>query len=313
MRPALLLACSISTILACTRGDDAASADSVVLRPLTATLAATAPGMRVPESARYDADLDVFFVSNVDGNPSQKDGKGFIAVVPAESLSVVRILAEGGKAGVTLNAPKGMALLGDTLWVTDIDAVRGFNRRTGVLVASIDLSAQGATFLNDIATGPQGALYVTDTGIRFEPDGSMTQPGPARIFRITQRTVTELVRGDSLHNVNGITWQDTTGVWLLAPFGSPDVLTWVEGDSLPKPLARGPGQYDGIEALRDGRILVSSWADSSVHLITHGSMTTLIANVSAPADIGYDTKRGIVAVPRFNDGKVEFYQMKAGS
>ena len=47
------------------------------------------PSMKTPESARYDADLDVFFVSNINGNPSQHDGNGFIAVVRADSISVV--------------------------------------------------------------------------------------------------------------------------------------------------------------------------------------------------------------------------------
>lgn len=269
--------------------------------------------MKGPESARYDDELDVFYISNVDGDASARDGRGFIAIVPAESLGVVRVLVEGGKAGATLNAPKGLALTGDTLWVADIDVVRGFNRRTGAQLATIDLSPQGATFLNDMAVGPNGSLYVTDSGIRIEADGSMTQAGPARIFRITQGAATELIRGNALHNVNGLTWQDTTGVWLLAPATSNDVVTWSEGDSLPKRLATGAGDYDGIEALRDGRILVSSWADSAVHLITHGVMTKLIPNVSAPADIGYDPRRGVIAVPRLMDGKVGFYQLKAGS
>ena len=38
--------------------------------------------MKTPESVRYDADLDVFFVSNINGNPSEKDGNGFIARRP---------------------------------------------------------------------------------------------------------------------------------------------------------------------------------------------------------------------------------------
>src|SRR2546422_7709536 len=38
---------------------------------------------------------------------------------------------EGGHSGVTLNAPKGLAIRGDTLWVADIDVVRAFDARTG--------------------------------------------------------------------------------------------------------------------------------------------------------------------------------------
>ena len=45
--------------------------------------------MNTPESVRYDPELDVFFVSNINGNPSQHDGNGFIAVVRADSTGVV--------------------------------------------------------------------------------------------------------------------------------------------------------------------------------------------------------------------------------
>ena len=231
-------------------------------------------------------------------------------MIPAESLSVMRVLVEGGKGGATLNAPKGMAISGDTLWVADIDAVRGFNKRTGAPVATIDLSSQQATFLNDLALGPNGALYVTDSGIRFDANGAMTHPGADRIFRISVRTVSEVLSGDSLAAPNGLTWHGATGVWILAPFGSPDVQTWSEGQAQPKRLATGPGSYDGVEVLPDGRILVTSWADSAVHVITNGTMTRVIANVSAPADIGFDAGRGVIAVPRFNDGKVEFYRIQ---
>ena len=71
----------------------------------------------------------------------------------------------------------------------------------------------------------------------------------------------------------------------------------------------GPGDYDGIEVLADGRILVSSWADSAVHVVENGAMTTLVPNVSGAADIGVDTKRNIVAIPRFNDNKVDYYKI----
>src|SRR5687767_2730691 len=87
-------------------------------------------GFKVPESVRYDAELDVYYVANINGNPSQKDNNGFISRVRADSTSVMTMLVEGGKSGVTLHAPKGMALRGDTLFVADIDAMRMFHRRT---------------------------------------------------------------------------------------------------------------------------------------------------------------------------------------
>src|SRR5262249_35816791 len=148
------------------------------------------------------------------------------------------------------------------------------------------------------------AIYITDTGIVFDANGGMTHPGVNRIFKVVGRAVSEVAKGDSLANPNGIAWDGTNHRWVLAPFGGPVVQSWTEGSDKPAAVATGPGGYDGIEVLGDGRILVSSWTDSAVHVVTSGAMTKLIGGLAAPADIGVDTKRNVVAVPRFNDGKV---------
>jgi hypothetical protein len=214
---------------------------------------------------------------------------------------------EGGKNGVTLNAPKGMAIVGDTLWVADIDAVRAFNRQTGAPIRSVELGRMQAVFLNDIAQGPDSAIYVTDTGIRFDASGNMSSPGKSQIFRIAGTTATVAAQGDSLARPNGIAWDNANSRFVIAAFGGPSVLTWKKGDAAPAALASGPGQYDGIEVLDDGRILVSSWADSAVHVISNGQMTKLVSSVEAPADIGYDTKRHQVLIPLFNANRVEIW------
>ena len=267
-------------------------------------------GMKTPESVRYDPELDVFYVSNINGNPSQHDGNGFIVVVRADSTASVRTLVEGGKNGAKLDAPKGLALSGDTLWVTDIDHVRAFNRRTGAPIADIDLSSRKATFLNDAVVGPDGSVYVTDSGIAFDDKGNVSHPGIDQIFKIAGggRSVTSL-RADSLDAPNGIAWDRANNRFLLATFQGNAVKTWMRGDKTTATLVTGPGAYDGIEVLGDGRILVTSWTDSAVHVVQNGTMSTLIRNVSGPADIGVDTKRHVVVVPRFTDNKIEFYRI----
>lgn len=305
-------------------GDSAATADSADRRDSASASArggaagadsarriASIPGFNTPESVKYDADLDVYFVSNINGNPSNKDGNGYIARVKPDSAGasvVVDTLARGGRNGVTLHAPKGMAIVGDTLWVADIDAVRGFNKRTGQAIRSVNLASMQATFLNDIAVGPGNAIFITDTGIRFAADGSMGPPGKQRIFRFKAgEPTTVALEGDSLGNPNGIAWDGTRDTFIVGPFGAQSIMTWNSGDAVTRPLASGPGQYDGVEVLSDGRILVSSWADSSVHLVEGNRMRKLIAGVPAPADIGYDTRRNRLLVPLFNGNTVEIW------
>jgi sugar lactone lactonase YvrE len=314
MRANTFFAASLAALTAC--GGDKSS-DSVKLSaPAGPTLIAETSGMNVPESVRYDAEMDVFYVSNVNGNPSQKDNNGFIVRIRGDNTSAMTTFIEGGDNGVTLNAPKGMAIVGDTLWVADIDALRGFNRRTGQPVRSYELGSK-ATFLNDVVATPDGSIYITDTGIRFDAKGNATHPGKDQIFRMTANSKTgptSLFASDSLARPNGIAWipgaNGQPGKFILAPFGGPNIQTWAPGDKQPTTLTSGPGGFDGIEVMANGNVLVSSWADSTIW-IAHGGthMMPLIKNVSAPADIGLDTKRNVLAIPRFNDARVDFYKL----
>jgi sugar lactone lactonase YvrE len=288
------------------------AADTTVADSTTAATQkiAETTGLDVPESVKYDAELDVWYIANINGNPTAKDNNGWIARVHADSTGTVTRLVEGGRNGATLNAPKGIALRGDTLYVADIDAVRMFNRRTGAVIGSVDLTSQGAVFLNDVAVGPDG-VYITDTGVRFDAQGGMTHPANSdRVFKLVGRRVTDAFRGDTLSRPNGIAWDEAGKRFIIVPFGGNSLWAWTPGGAAPTALVSGPGQYDGVEVLSNGNLLVSSWADSTVHVVHGGShMMAAIRNVPAPADIGVDTKRNVVAIPLFNGGKVEYHKI----
>lgn len=263
-------------------------------------------GFATPESVRWDPQQDVYFVSNINGSPGDHDNNGRISVVlPAGTVRDSAFLA-GGVNGVTLHAPKGMALVHDTLWVTDIDVIRAFNAVSAAPIATI--AVPGAVFLNDIVAAPDGSLYVTDTAIRFGAAG-IEHPGVDRIYRVApDRSVSVALEGDTLGRPNGIAWDSAGARFLVVPFSSPSLFAWKPGDAAPAVIAAGPGGYDGVEAT-GAAFWVSSWADSSVYRFEGGQGTNAITGVPSPADIGYDAKRNRLVIPVFTENRLEIWQL----
>jgi sugar lactone lactonase YvrE len=297
------IACSLGILVAC-RGEQAKETIDTVTATASA-LPTPTEGFKTPESVRYDPSLDAYFVSNIDGNPNAKDNNGFISRLDAANPATATVVVQGGQGGVELNAPKGLALSGDTLWVSDIDVLRAFDKNTGAALATI--AVKGATFLNDVVVGPDGTVYVTDSGIHFDEKGEMTHPGKDRIYAIKGGTATVAIESDSLlAGPNGIAWDGPNARFVIASFGGPLITGWKPGESTVTTIATGPGGHDGIEVLADGRVVVSSWADSSLNIVDAGQVTRLAGGLDGPADIGIDTKRDRVAVPRFSAGRVDY-------
>lgn len=281
-----------------------------VVRDPNAPLYVADRGLSTPESVLWDAARGIWWVSNINGAPTAKDDNGYILRLTPNGAAMDSLpFISGSDDDITLHAPKGMALVGDTLWVADIDALRGFDVVSGTSVATIEMARLGATFLNDVAAGPDGALYITDSGIAFDADGNVTHPGRSRIYVVRGRTARAAVDLPRESAANGIAWDAARGAWLVVAFNAPGVFAWAPGEPRVQEIGQGPGGGDGLIILADGRALFSSWADSSLTLFENGAATTLRKGLPAPADLGYDRERGIVAVPLFLDNRVEFWEV----
>ncbi|MDB4899012.1 MAG: hypothetical protein JWN53_820 [Gemmatimonadetes bacterium] len=271
-------------------------------------------GFQGPESARYDAEQDVFFVSNQTGAGSAKDGNGYIARVSAANPDVSTVFVQGGRNGAVLDSPKGITLHGDTLWTADIDKLRAFDRHTGAPLLTIDFAPLGAVQLNDLAIGPDDALHVTDTGIIMGRDG-VVHTGPDRIFIVGPNgTISVQAEGTQLQEPNGITWDSTRKQWIVVSFADYD------GEVAAMPLKgrerhvlwrSAHGNFDGVEVLPNGAIVYTSWADSSIHVLEGGRDRQIIRDVPEPADIGIDTRRHRLAIPLTTLGRVQLWDLGA--
>jgi len=262
-----------------------------------------------PESAFYDAASNSVFVSNINGGVTDKDGNGYISRLTPEG----RVVSAKWVTG--LNGPKGLRSAGGTLWAADIDEVVGIEIASGRITSRVKID--GATFLNDLATAPDGTVYVSDS---MGPRIYVVKDGKASIF----------VEGeDAIETPNGVLVDGNrviVGSLGLGVFGPPggrgrgagapaggrlfafDRTTKVRTVITPQPI----GGIDGIEPDGSGGYLVTDvFGSRLLQVSASGTARTLLAFPGAGADFGYIAGRRIAIVPFLNANSVSAYDLTA--
>jgi sugar lactone lactonase YvrE len=290
--PALLLAA-----LACAPADQPADEAA----PTATAVDVADVGFATPESVLHDATADVYLVTNINGGPADKDDNGFVSRLAPDGAVLALRWIDGAAADVTLHAPKGMALRHDTLFVTDIDVVRLFDRTGGAALG--DWPLEGAAFLNDLAVGPDGVLYVTDSGLG-PGEGGLRPNGRDGIYRRDGDRWAAVVSGEGLGNPNGI----------LADSAGLTVVTYVSGEAYTVDPATGlrsmlakpeAGGLDGVVRIPDGSLLIGSWGAQHVYRLSpSGIYSAATDSVQSPADIGFDATRQALLIPDFLNNRV---------
>lgn len=256
-------------------------------------------GFQTPESVLYDADADIYLVSNINGDAKGTDDNGFISKVSPDGKVTELKWIDGSKDNIKLDAPKGMAIAGGVLYVADITVVRQFDAKTGE--QKPDIKIDGATFLNDIANAPDGGVYVTDSGLdaKFQPTGTDA------VYHIGKDgKVKPLIKDKTLGAPNGVTAGDKGSVWVVT-FGSGEIYQVDAKGKKVAPQKLPKGQLDGVVGLDGGDVLVSSWEASAVYRgKPGGEWKPVVENVKSPADIGWDSKRKRLLIPLFQANSV---------
>lgn len=260
-----------------------------------------------PESVLYDPTGDRYLVSNINGDPSAVDGNGYILELSPDGRVTNPKLIAGGMNKVRLDAPKGMAIVGSELWVADLTVVRKFDLKTAAHRGDIQLPA--ATFANDIAATPDGGAYVSDSAVKFV-DGAPQPSGTDQIFLIDKAgKVKVLAKSPELGGPNGLTL-GVANTLVVATFKSDEVYRVTEKGERDVVTKVPGGMLDGLLAL-DDTLIVSSWKTETVYRgPLGGTFKPVLTKVKGVADIGYDSKRKRLLVPRFMEDTVEVYDLK---
>ena len=288
----------ILPLLVACGGETAESEGAAESTPTTSAepITVSGVGFSTPESVLHHVADDVYLVSNINGTPLDADGNGFISrLAPSgEVLSLKWI--DGEAEGVTLNAPKGMAIVDGTLYVADIDCIRRFDASTGAPSGAV--CVDGASFLNDVAPHFEEGVVFTDTGL----DASFSPTGTDAVYHLVGEEYAAVLADPELGAPNGVAAGESSvtvvtfmsgEIFRLDESGRTDVLTVVGA------------QFDGVELLSGGALLVSDWGASCVHRVTpEGEAACIVGDVASPADIGLDRQRNRVLIPLFNADEV---------
>lgn len=256
-------------------------------------------GLKSPESIYLDADSGFLFLSQIgDGGGAKKDGDGWISKLAVDGKMVENKWVTG------LNAPKGIRSHKGTLYVSDIDRVVAIDIAKGEIKQEI--AVPGATFLNDLATGPDGAVYVSD----------MVK---SRVIRIIEGRPSVFLEGEKIQHPNGLMVHD--GHLILGGWGigfNEDFSTDTQGQLLkvnleskemsaitPKPT----GYLDGIEVDGKGGFLVTDWrAGKLLRISKKGKTRVLQTFPRGLADHAYLIDRQLLILPEMMEGTLTAYR-----
>lgn len=193
---------------------------SLLAAPCLAGEAATpvsVGGFASPESVLLVGDHA--YVSNIGPvlDPLAKDGDGFISLLAADGTVLARHALPAD--GTRLDAPKGMARIGGTLYVADIDRVVGFDLASGARLSVAELPGGDPSLANDLAAEPGGTLLVSDT-LRNA------------LYRLDPETGIWTLLTDGLPGANGIAIRPDGGIVVVgvgAGFAGGDTYALREG------------------------------------------------------------------------------------
>ncbi|MCT1531069.1 MULTISPECIES: SMP-30/gluconolactonase/LRE family protein [Sphingobacterium] len=237
-----------------------------------------------PESVLYDPGKSVLYVSLIDGDGSAKDGKGGVAILNPDGSLKDATWIQG------LNAPKGLAMYKDLLYVADIDEVVVIDMITGNVINQIKVPE--AQFLNDVTVDNNGKVYVSDTR-------------RGEIYVIHNNKPSLFMK--DVKDVNGLRVIDGT----LYAMAGPEL--WkIDANKNHTVVAKGLALGgDGLEPVGDGSFLVTCWGGLIYHIGADGKVNELLdlRDNMKTADLGFNQKEQILYVPTFLNNSVVAYKL----
>ncbi|GAL84616.1 ATP/GTP-binding protein [Sporocytophaga myxococcoides] len=242
--------------------------------------------LKTPESVIFDAKRNVLYVANINGDGSVHDGNGFITKLGTDGKITELEWVKG------LDAPKGMGIVENKLYVSDINKVVVIDILSGKIEKSFTI--EGAVFLNDITTDISGNVYISDSSNK-------------KIYLLKDGTTSLWLENNVFEKPNGLLALKD-GLRVIDMKGGKFYNVSYDKKNT-EVIAENIPSGDGIVEINKGAYLISNW-NGEVNYIKGKTVSKLLdtkdEKINA-ADIWYVPQQKLVLVPTFFGNKLVAY------
>ncbi|PCH50052.1 MAG: hypothetical protein COC17_06615 [Hyphomicrobiales bacterium] len=247
-------------------------------------------GFEMPESAIVLHETGNIVLSNIKGHPMKVDGNGYLSLISKDGKIINQ------KWVVGMDAPKGIARLGNQLLVADLTKLHIVDIETGTITQSHN--AKGSVFLNDITTDGKSA-WITDF---MKHTIWKYQDGELELW----------LKEDALSHPNGILFDNhrlVIGTWgegIQDDFSTNKPGQLISVDLATKAITKFSkpiGNIDGVVKHGDN-FIVNDWINGKVFEVNkNGDFKELFQKKSGLADISINNN--ILLSPMMLEGKLQ--------
>lgn len=266
-----------------------------------------------------------------------RDGRWLVVEMGADRgcVSIIERDGSGRRELARTGRPNGLAIdRSDTVWIAESNPPSLLKMTLdGKVDLVVDRSADGPfLFPNDLCFGPDGALYFTDSGIRFvdfAPGGKVradyeTLRYAGRVYRYDMRTAELRKLADGIRFANGLGFGPGDEHLYVAETISGDILRypWSEaglgpaavfGNVIAPDAPKGIKGPDGFAFADDGDLYVTVFGQGDVTVLApDGAVKSRIKTAgAAPTNVKFGLGERRIYVTEDQYGTIETFDVDA--
>ncbi len=236
---------------------------------------------------------DAYFIANANGEPGQADQNGFISKLDQHGTMLDLHFIQGGRGDTILHAPHGMAIVGDILYVADINVIRGFHAASGKPMVTVSFQPMQIEMLTDLIADGVGQLFVLDTR-----GNAIYQVDPHN-----HHAVSLYVQHEDLASPRGVAVHPQSGRLLVASLDQGTVMEIAEDRTITEVISNSmlTGRFQhlsGIDFDRFGSMYLSDLTAGKIwQVYPDQSMHVIAEFLISPAAVKIDRLQHRILVP----------------